>query len=344
MGYLDTTKRVLMPSVKLKDASVFFCREGQTILSAALEQGIGLEYSCRTGRCKTCAANLLQGSTKRLEEDLERNGPAVNSPILTCLDTPTTDISLDIEARSELTGVVPRLLPCRITELKKLSDNIQTVLLKLPPKQPFMYLPGQYVDVIAPNGIRRSYSIANPPDNSQQLLLHIQRVPAGEMSDFWFNQAEEGDLLRLEGPFGSFFLREQTESGGSLICLATGTGMAPIKSILEYLQESEKAQPFKRIALYWGLRNLNDVYWHPDFPTLENFTYTPVFSREASAKQTLGYIQDVALRDFSSLTQTMVYAAGSERMTESARRQFLDAGLNPAQFISDAFVCSAKNR
>ncbi len=164
------------------------------------------------------------------------------------------------------------------------------------------------------------------------------------MSNFWFNQAEEGDLLRLEGPFGSFFLRERAEPGTNLICLATGTGIAPIKSILEHLQESSRANLFERIALYWGLRHPNDVYWDPKFPTLANFTYTPVFSRDASIGEMPGYIQDVALRDFSSLSQTLVYAAGSEKMTESARRQFLGAGLNPAHFISDAFICSAKNR
>jgi CDP-4-dehydro-6-deoxyglucose reductase len=229
--------------------------------------------------------------------------------------------------------------PCRIQSMVKLAPDVLKIILRLPPQQPMDYHPGQYVDVIGVDGIRRSYSVANAPSADRCIELHIRQVPNGAMSSYWFERAKLNDLLRLHGPLGTFFLRDV--AGLDLILLATGTGMAPIKALLESLSQRVASLNPASVHVFWGGRTEEDLYWRS--AELGNFyRYTPVLSRERTQwTGARGYVQQAVLAANHDLTRASVYACGSPAMIAGARTQLLDAGLDPRRFHSDAFVCSS---
>ncbi|VXB82989.1 CDP-6-deoxy-L-threo-D-glycero-4-hexulose-3-dehydrase reductase [Pseudomonas sp. 8AS] len=307
------------------------------MLVAARMQGIALEHSCRTGRCGVCKARVLAGVTEPLQvEDSLTQDERSRGIILTCCRTAVTDIELDIEDLGELGNVEVKTLPCRIHALHMLSDDVVEVALRLPPTSPLHYLPGQYIDIIK-GGIRRSYSIANAPRDDGRIILQIRKVPDGEMSRYWFEEAKENDLLRLEGPLGTFCLRQTQVS--QLVLLATGTGIAPIKAILQQLAKSAGVNTYRKIHVYWGGRVEKDLYWTPDFPEFD-MNYVSVLSRSLNSSGAQGYVQDAVIAAGINLQDAVVYACGSESMIESARNKLIAAGLGPENFHSDAFVSS----
>nr|WP_306109379.1 FAD-binding oxidoreductase [Pseudomonas sp. ALS1279] len=324
--------------VKLSNSKMFSCGSGQTLLEAARTQGILLEHGCRTGRCGICKAKVVTGITSVLiDEGSLSQDERDREIILTCCRAAVTDVELDIEDLSELAGLVVKTLPCRIDGLQMLSEDVVEVTLRLPPNAQFQYLPGQYVDVIK-GSVRRSYSIANAPRGDGKITIEIRRVANGEMSRYWFEEAKENDLLRLEGALGTFFLRQ--ENVRHLIFLATGTGIAPIKAILQQLVSNEGIDLYENIHLYWGGRYESDMYWVPEFPGL-NLNYVQVLSRSVSSASIRGYVQDAVIESAIDLEAAVVYACGSEKMIESAREKLTASGLNPKRFHSDAFVSSS---
>lgn len=327
-----------MPTVKLSNTKTFNYQPEQTLLEAARAQGIALEHSCRTGRCGVCKAQVLDGETTpiKTEESLTAEDLSAGF-ILTCCRTAVTDVSLDIEDLGELGNIETRTLPCRIDRLLRLTDDVIEVTLRTPPTSRLAYLPGQYIDVIGKDGLRRSYSVANAPRDDGKLTLQIRKVPNGEMSRYWFDKAKANDLLRLDGPLGTFCLRPSQAS--QLVLLATGTGIAPIRAMLEQLVAHPAANTYRQIHVYWGGRAEKDLYWTPDYPALP-LRFVPVLSRSPDSAGAKGYVQDVALADGIDLKGTVVYACGSESMISSAKSRLVTAGLNPKNFHSDAFVSS----
>lgn len=327
--------------IHLLEGRQFCAQGGETLLDAAARSNIKLNYSCKTGRCSTCKCKVLQGSTNALHPETGLTSQEkADGWILSCVRSAETDVVLDVEA---LEGTLPpvKTLPCRISHLECLASDVLQVFLRLPPTVDFSFLPGQYIDVIGPNGIRRSYSLANSNFSNKLLELHIRAVEGGGMSQYWFNQARIGDLLRLTGPLGTFFLRETANV--DLIFLATGTGIAPIKSILESMIAMPVDKYPKSVTILWGGRTLQDLYL--DLNTIYgNHTFVPVLSRPnngwAGAK---GYVQDVLLRLNPDLEKAAVYACGSNVMIHSARDRLIHVGLSPKRFYSDAFVCSGVN-
>ena len=257
--------------------------------------------------------------------------------ILTCCRSAVSEVELDTVDLGRLAHLKVQTLPARIDSLTHLAGDVLEVVLRTPPKSSFEFLPGQYIDVIGPGGIRRSYSIANAPRDNGHITLHIRKVPGGEMSAYWFEQAKQNDLLRFEGPLGTFCLRETPAT--HLVLLATGTGIAPVKAILEELHQDPEAYKFEQINLYWGGRYSHDLYWEPAFAQIP-VTFVPVLSREPSWGGKVGYIQDAALSDALPLKKSVVYACGSEAMIQDARAALLGAGVPEGNFFSDAFVQS----
>lgn len=327
-----------LPAIVLSNAKNFVCQPEQTLLEAARAHGIALEHSCRTGRCGVCKAQVLDGTTNpiKAEESLSTSEQAAGF-ILTCCRTAVTDVTLDIEDLGELGNIETRTLPCRIDNLSLLTDDVIEVTLRTPPASRLTYLSGQYIDVIGKDGLRRSYSIANAPRADGKLTLQIRKVQNGEMSRYWFDEAKANDLLRLEGPLGTFCLRPSQAS--HLVLLATGTGIAPIRAMLEQLAADPAATAYRQMHVYWGGRTAQDIYWTPDYPSLP-LRFVPVLSRSPRSVGAKGYVQDVVLADDIDLQDAIVYACGSEAMIASARSQLAVAGLNPKNFHSDAFVSS----
>lgn len=325
-----------MPKICLANGKVFNGTETQSILDAARQQGVILEYSCRTGRCGSCKAQLTAGRTQRLqpEESLSEEEESAGY-ILTCCRVAITDIQLDILDLSELADIKTKTLPCRIDALVPLASDVIEVVLRTPPTGKLEFFPGQYVDVIGKQGLRRSYSVANAPRADGKVTLHIRRVEKGRLSRYWFDEAKENDLLRLEGPLGTFFLRQSNQT--DLVLLATGTGIAPLKAILEHLAANPKASSYKKIHLYWGARTEQDIYWAPSFANLP-LEFSPVLSRVTNGRSCSGYIQDAVIEDRIDLRASVVYACGSEAMIKSAYEKLVGAGLERSNFYSDAFV------
>lgn len=327
-----------MAEMKLTSGKSFECAHGVTILEAATQGKITIPYSCKTGRCSTCKCKVISGETKALVAELGlTESEKVEGWILSCARTATSDVVLEAEDLGSVTIPTAKTQACRISILEKLAPDVIKVVLRLPPAVTFNFIPGQYIDVIGPGGVRRSYSLANAPKTDNTLELHIRSVENGVMSHYWFNQAAVNDLLRLHGPQGTFFMRNLAQR--ELIFLATGTGIAPVKAMLEALPGLSDGQAPQSVTVLWGARYTHDLYF--DVSALPGkHRYIPVLSREKLWQGERGYIQDVLLRHKSDLSNCSVYACGSDAMIHNAKELLTLAGLPIDHFYSDAFVCS----
>lgn len=307
-----------------------------SILDAAMNSGLVFEYSCKTGQCGVCKTTLLEGEIIELQSQVAlTDHQRESNQILTCCCAPKTDVLINAEDLSALHGIETKTLPARINSIKKHTADIIEVGLRLPPTANFKFLEGQSLDVLQ-NSIRRSYSIAST-SNQKEIALLIKRFENGKMSNYWFNQAKENDLLRIEGPKGTFFLRDNSKP---LLFLATGTGVAPIMSILQRLDENDDYQQKQSISVYWGNRFPEEFVWQPEFKNL-NVDFIKVCSKPGSTwAYEIGYVQNVALQKQPGLVNCAVYACGSNDMIQSAKQLFTEAGLPETQFYSDAFVQS----
>lgn len=328
-----------MSLVTLSSGKSFQAPDGVSILDAAAQANIALPYSCKTGRCSTCKCKVLTGTTHALrpETGLSEQEHA-EGWVLSCARAADTDLVLEVDDLGGIELPRPKMWPCRIKEIIHLAPDVVKVILRLPPTADFQFVPGQYIDVIGPNGIRRSYSLANSSFADKVLELHIRAVEGGAMSDYWFKQAKPNDLLRLNGPLGTFFLRETVDM--DLVFLATGTGIAPVKSMLESMAQCQFDQRPRSITVLWGGRHAQDLYLDVD-EIIGEFSYIPVQSRPANDwTGARGYVQDVLLDAKPDLTNAVVYACGSDAMIHSAKVRLVEAGLPDKRFYSDAFVSS----
>lgn len=281
----------------------------------------------------------MDGNTKILKAEIALSSEQIiNGWILTCCREATSDVGLDTEDLPDLSELAIKTLPARIDSIEQLTKSILSVVLRTPPSNLLHFLAGQYLSVIGPNGLRRSYSIANAPRNDGKIELHIKRVSGGAFSKYWFEQAKENDLLRFEGPLGTFFVRKPLPR--KLLLLATGTGLAPIKAILEKIASlPETEQP--EIELYWGNRHEEDIYFDPSLITCSGLKVHLLLSQPAGTwAGRKGYVQDAILEDYSNFDDCAVYACGSIKMIESAKAALIKSGLPSNKFHSDAFVSS----
>ena len=322
--------------IKTESGLSFQSKSGCSILESALSSGIFFEYSCQNGQCGACKTTLLHGKVTEMQPQLALNKIDRSNQFLSCCCEAASDILIDAIDLSIMHGIEVKILPTRVNSLELLSEDIMQVKLRLPPASNFLFLEGQYIDVIGPNAIRRSYSIASIASNKELVLL-IKRVKKGEFSAYWFNKAKLNDLLRIEGPKGTFFLRDKSKS---LVFLATGTGIAPIISILEELDKDPDFIQTESISLFWGNRVQQDFVWTPNFQKI-NIKFYPVVSRKNDAwKGQYGYVQDVALEVSKDIQKNNVYACGASEMINSAKVSFIKAGLSEKDFYADAFVQS----
>jgi CDP-4-dehydro-6-deoxyglucose reductase, E3 len=332
--------RLKMAVVTLTSGKNFESAQGASILDAATQRKIRIPYSCKTGRCSTCKCRVVAGETKALVAELGLTEiEKAEGWILSCARTATTDVVLEVEDLGDVLLPEARTQACRISSLEKLAPDVIKVVLRMPPNVALNFIPGQYIDVIGPGGIRRSYSLANAPKADNTLELHIRAVEKGVMSEYWFNQSAVNDLLRMHGPQGTFFLRKIAKR--DLIFLATGTGIAPVKAMLETLPSFPEDQQPQSLTVIWGARHMHDLYF--DVASLLGVQkYIPVLSRaEATWQGDQGYVQDALLRHISDLHNAVVYACGSDSMIHSAKSTLAAAGLPSHHFYSDAFVCSS---
>jgi CDP-4-dehydro-6-deoxyglucose reductase len=329
-----------MVQVNLITGPHFDSIDGVSILECAAKAQIALPYSCKTGRCSSCKCKVLSGRSRTLFDELGlTNEEKEDGWILSCARTAASDLLIEVEDISGFVIPTVKTLPARINSLQKLAPDVLRVILRVPPNSILNYLPGQYVNVIGAGGVRRSYSVANAPSADGQLELHIRAVAGGVMSDYWFSEAKADDLVRINGPLGSFFLRET--AGLDLVFLATGTGIAPIKAMIEAMPQLAASKLPRSVTVVWGGRVPDDMYL--DVAAMPgNHIFIPVLSRASTCwSGERGYVQQALLEVQRDLSKAAVYACGSDAMIHSARRSMFEAGLPSNRFYSDAFVSSA---
>ena len=328
-----------MPFVTLSNGRTFEADSSVSILDAARMDGVIIEYSCRTGRCGICKAHVEAGETAVLkpESSLSETERA-NGTILTCCRAAAGDVELDIEPLDRLAGFEIKTMPARISAIERLAPEIVRVTLRTPPASPMRFVPGQYIDVIV-GGARRSYSLANAPRADNRLELLIKRYPGGELSGYWFERAVENDLVRIEGPFGTFFLRD--EAPREILFLATGPGIAPVQALLEELAADPECARRHRLRVFWGNREAENFFWDPVSMGLDIDFHHLLSGPDAAWVGRRGHVQKAALEDGFDPADTAVYACGSDAMIASARELLVAQGLPARRFFSDAFVLSS---
>ena len=327
-----------MFEIALGNNKKFYCDENTTIFDDAKNANILLEHSCLSARCRSCAVKIISGQTQNVEDELVLTGDEKKQNyVLSCNAKPLSDLILDIEDLGDVTIFSKKIVPSKIDALAKLTDTVLKVTLRLPPTANYNFNAGQYVNLIK-GELVRSYSIANSSTQTNNLEFFIKKYENGLMSKYWFEEAKIDDLLRIEGPLGSFFLRKTNCT--NIVRLVTGTGVAPIKSILESLNECQLEFLETKFWVIVGARYEEDIFWNaPINSKILNLKYIPVLSKpNDNWKGEKGYVQDVVLKIGIDLNETQVYACGSNAMIESAKKLLFQNSLKEKQFFSDAFV------
>ena len=327
----------------------FEAQPDEALLAAGIRHGIGLPYGCKDGACGSCKCKLLSGSVthgahqaKALSAEEEAAGY-----VLTCCGVAQSDVVLESRQVTEAGAFPIKKMPVRVSALERVSHDVVVLRLQLPASDAFQYRAGQYVEFLLRDGDRRSYSMANAPHTQAtqpSIELHLRHMPGGKFTDHVFGAMKEKDILRIEGPYGSFFLRE--DSAKPMVLLASGTGFAPIKAIIEHMQFKGITRP---TTLYWGGRRPADLYqsaWiEAQLASMPHLSYVPVVSDALPEDQwtgRTGFVHRAVLQDFPDLSDHQVYACGAPIVVESARTDFIaQAGLPPEEFFADSFTSAA---
>lgn len=332
---------------------VLTVESSETILEAALRKGFSLPYGCRNGSCGICKGKIIQGTVDygRHSEDTLTEAEKSAGKALFCCAAPLTDLVIECHEISATKDIEIKTLPCRVHRLELVAPDVMIIYLKLPTNQRLQFIAGQYIDILLKDGKRRSFSLANAPHDDEFLQLHARNYPGGVFAEHVFNHMKAKDILRFEGPLGSFFLRD-TPDNTPIIFIASGTGIAPIKSILEHTFYQESSRACKRaMTLYWGVRTRADLYladlakhWQQQH---DNFTFVPVLSDPLPVDLwtgRTGLVHQAVLQDFHTLADYQVYACGSPVMVKAAYHDFTSERHLPKDgFFSDVFAPSTSN-
>jgi CDP-4-dehydro-6-deoxyglucose reductase, E3 len=332
----------------------FTVNPDEAMLTAGIRQGIGLPYGCKDGACGSCKCKKISGvvvhrahQSKALSGEEEANGY-----VLTCCGVPHSDVVLESRQVTEAGAMPIKRMPSRVTLMEKKSHDVMLLRLQLPANDTFAFQAGQSIEFILRDGARRNYSIATAPHHlvktdttpASPIELHIRHMPGGKFTDHVFGAMKEKEILRIEGPYGSFFLREDSDK--PIILLASGTGFAPIKAIIEHMQHKGVT---RTATLYWGGRRPADLYlddWvQARLAEMPNLSYVPVISDALPEDRwggRTGFVHAAVAQDHPDLSGHQVYACGAPIVVDSARKAYTtQCGLNPDDFFADSFVTEA---
>lgn len=317
----------------------------ESLLDAALNQGLNLPYGCRNGACGSCVAQLLSGEVDYGDRavlglsDSDREA----GKILCCQAHAASDLEIKAREINSTLDIKPRIIPARVVELNPLSHDVMQMKLKLPESQRMQFMAGQYIEFLLKDGKRRAFSIANAPHEDEFIELHIRHVPGGYFSSHVFDEMKEKALVRIEGPFGGFYLRE--ESDRPIILMGGGTGYAPLRGMLEHAMALKMKNP---IHLFCGVRAKRDLYMQQEVATLQQqypqLKFTPVLSEpqtEDSWQGATGYVHEAVIAEYNDLSAFDIYMSGPPPMVNAAQQAFMQHGANEDQLYSDAFEYSA---
>jgi CDP-4-dehydro-6-deoxyglucose reductase len=324
----------------------FACEADETVLAAAIRAGIGLPYGCKNGACGSCKGKVLGGAVEHkphqqraLSEQEKTQGFS-----LFCCAVPEGDLVIEAREVGGSSEYPVRKMPTRVQSIRKAAADVAVITLQLPANEALAYRAGQYIEFLLKDGKRRAYSLATAPSFGGPLELHVRHLAGGVFTDHVFGAMKERDILRFEGPLGTFFLRE--ESSKPIVLLASGTGFAPVKALVEHMVHLQSDRP---VTLYWGGRRPQDLYmsqlceeWAK---TLPNLRYVPVVSDalpEDNWQGRSGFVHQAVMQDIPDLSGYQVYACGAPVMVDAARRDYVaQCGLPPEEFFADAFTTEA---
>lgn len=313
----------------------FACAPDQNILDAALKAGIEMPYSCRKGVCGNCAGGVAAGTVHSPPSEAR---PAGQHLFCQCL--PGSDLEIVPQAWHRIDPAARKTFTVKVFRNTPAAPDVSVLQLRLPAGQRARFKAGQYLQVALTDGSRRSYSMANPPHESDTLQLHIRHVQGGQFTRI-VPGLQAGATLQVELPFGDFELRE--ESQDPLLCVVGGTGFAPAKSLLDDLLKKKIQRP---VTLVWGGRDRAGLYllaaverWKKLMP---GFTFVPALEDAADAAALGGFhgrVDDAVRAHAASLAGHEVYCCGSPGMVAAVRKVCVEErALDPHRFFSDVFV------
>lgn len=323
------------------DGVEFEIKPSQTILEAAISSGITLPYGCRSGSCGSCKATIIKGEV--FHEDIM---PGVltdqdksEQNFLLCKTYATSDVTITSPVEKKLDEFPKKITPVRVEKLNLLNHDVMQILLKLPAGENLKFKAGQYLEFILKDGARRAFSMANAPSDDL-IELHVRLIEGGTFTNYVFNEMKEKSIHRIEVPIGNFYLRE---SDRPMIFVAGGTGFAPIKSIIN---DCHRTGVERKIYLYRGFKTHKDLYqdevvenWKKN---INNFESINIYSEEVVNGQEKILVHKKVIKDLGQLDSFDVYCCGAPGMIEVAYKEFVEAGLNPNSFYSDAFTFAPK--
>jgi CDP-4-dehydro-6-deoxyglucose reductase, E3 len=323
----------------------FSVADDSTILEAALDAGINLPYGCKNGACGACKGKVLSGQVDLgiAQENALPADERVAGLALFCCAKPLTDVTLEVREVNAARDIPVKTLPCRVQALERVADDVMVIRLKLPTNERMQFLAGQYIEFLLAEGKRRAFSLASPPHADDLLELHVRHVPGGNFTDHVFHKMKLKDIMRIEGPLGSFFLRE--DSTKPIILVAGGTGFAPLKGLIEHALHIGIQRPMQ---LYWGAKNRTGLYLNSlaeKWAAENGIAYVPVLSEPDAADHwtgRTGLVHEAVLADHPDLSAYQVYACGAPVMCEAALKDFTARGLPKDEFFADVFSYAPK--
>lgn len=316
----------------------FSVADDKTLLEAGLDAGFNLPYGCKNGACGACKGKVLAGSVDHgasqdhaLSADERAAGMA-----LFCCAKPTSDVTLEVREVSAARDIPVKIMPCRVQSLELAAPDVMVLKLKLPTNERLQFLAGQYIEFLLADGKRRAFSLANAPHADDLLELHIRYVTGGNFTEHVFKTMKVKDILRIEGPLGSFFLREDSQK--PIILVAGGTGFAPIKGLVEHALHIGIQRPMK---FYWGAKDRAGLYMKDlaeRWAAENGIPFIPVLSEpDADWSGRTGLVHEAVLADHADLSAYQTYVCGAPVMCEAALKDFTAKGLPKDEFFADVF-------
>ncbi|MGO8755261.1 MAG: CDP-6-deoxy-delta-3,4-glucoseen reductase [Gallionellaceae bacterium] len=314
----------------------------ETILEAGLKHGYTIPYGCRDGVCGACKGRLLQGSVDYGNRQISALSDADKAAgmALFCSAMPQSDLVIECREVSAVKDIIVKSLPCRVQKMERLAEDVMVLYLKLPANERMLFLAGQYIDIMMKDDKPRSFSLANAPHDDEFLQLHIRNIPGGAFTHHVFHEMKERDILRVKGPLGTFYLREDSDK--PVLFVASGTGFAPIKAIVEHALQIGIRRP---MHLYWGVRKQSDLYMLDRVREWQarGIRFTPVVSDEPWQGRN-GFVHQAVMEDYGDLSGCQVYACGAPVVVEAAHRDYTTLrNLPEEEFFSDAFTFAPKS-
>jgi CDP-4-dehydro-6-deoxyglucose reductase/ferredoxin-NAD(P)+ reductase (naphthalene dioxygenase ferredoxin-specific) len=318
---------------------------GETILESLLQAGVPFPHNCQSGNCGACKCELVEGDILELPYSEYALSPEERSRnlILACRTQVWGDCTVRLLDAEELVLHPSRVLRCRLERVTDLTHDIRELQLTVEAGGPYTFSAGQHARLKFGPGIpERSYSMANRPDQAK-LEFHVRQVPRGQASGYVFTSLHVGAEVSVSGPLGNAYLRENHR--GPILAVAGGSGMAPIKSIVETALHQD---PSREIHLYFGVRDERDVYMESRLNDLRrqhpSLVVNVVLSRPSTptARRT-GTLAEAVSADFPSFAGFKAYMAGPPPMVESVQRELQARGVAVRDIHADAFYSQAED-